>query len=168
MKKTLIRAISFCLTLCLLTGLLAPLAGAVEYEGIEPITVNATAALLVDLDTDQVLLEQSADETRYPASITKIMTALLTLEAVGRGELNLDTLQLLLQQLRGGDAEILRQFPDGEAGGESGGILLPLGDHGLAQTGVDGSPGGRLSPLGAEGTETIIKHNNSSPGIFLV
>ncbi len=91
MKKTLIRAISFCLTLCLLTGLLAPLAGAVEYEGIEPITVNATAALLVDLDTDQVLLEQSADETRYPASITKIMTALLTLEAVGRGELSLDT-----------------------------------------------------------------------------
>ena len=91
MKKTLISAISFCLTLCLLTGLLAPLAGAVEYEGIEPITVNATAALLVDLDTDQVLLEQSADETRYPASITKIMTALLTLEAVGRGELSLDT-----------------------------------------------------------------------------
>lgn len=91
MKKTLIRAISFCLTLCLLTGLLTPLAGAVEYEGIEPIAVNATAALLVDLDTDQVLLEQSADETRYPASITKIMTALLTLEAVGRGELSLDT-----------------------------------------------------------------------------
>ena len=48
-------------------------------------TVDATAALLIDLDTDQVLYEQAADEQRYPASITKIMTALLTLEAIGRG-----------------------------------------------------------------------------------
>ena len=54
-------------------------------------TVDATAALLIDLDTDQVLYEQAADEQRYPASITKIMTALLTLEAIGRGELDLNT-----------------------------------------------------------------------------
>ena len=85
MKKTLIRAVSFLVTLSLLTGLLAPLAGAVEYEGVTSLSIDAKSALLIDMDTEQVLYEQAADEQRYPASITKIMTALLTLEAVGRG-----------------------------------------------------------------------------------
>lgn len=91
MKKTLIRASSFLLTLSLLVSLLVPAASAINYEGVESITVDATAAFLIDLDTDQVLYEQEADQQRYPASITKIMTALLTLEAVGRGELDLST-----------------------------------------------------------------------------
>lgn len=91
MKKTLIRALSFFLTLSLLTGLLSPLAGAIDYEGVPSITVDAKSALLIDLDSDQVLYDQDADQQRYPASITKIMTALLTLEAVGRGELDLST-----------------------------------------------------------------------------
>ena len=77
--------------LALLTGLMAPFASAIDYEGVEPITLEAAAGLLIDLDTDQVLYEQNADGQRYPASITKIMTALLTLEAVGRGELDLST-----------------------------------------------------------------------------
>ena len=83
MKKTLIRAVSFLVTLSLLTGLLAPLAGAVEYEGVTSLSIDAKSALLIDMDTEQVLYEQAADEQRYPSSITKIMTALLTLEAVG-------------------------------------------------------------------------------------
>ena len=91
MKKTLIRALSFCMILALLTGLMAPFASAIDYEGVEPITLEAAAGLLIDLDTDQVLYEQNADGQHYPASITKIMTALLTLEAVGRGELDLST-----------------------------------------------------------------------------
>lgn len=91
MKKTLIRALSFFLTLSLLTGLLSPLAGAIDYEGVPSITVDAKSALLIDLDSDQVLYDQDADQQRYPASITKVMTALLTLETVGRGELDLST-----------------------------------------------------------------------------
>lgn len=51
--------------------------------------VDATAALLVDADYNVVLYEFNAHEKRYPASITKVMTALLTLEAVDRGELSL-------------------------------------------------------------------------------
>jgi len=92
MKKTLIRTFSLLLTLSLLTGLLCPFASALEYEGVEPITIDSTASLLVNLETDQVLHEENADEIRYPASITKIMTALLTLEAIGRGELTMDTM----------------------------------------------------------------------------
>ena len=44
--------------------------------------VTATAALLISPDSDMVLYEKNADERRYPASTTKIMTALLTLENV--------------------------------------------------------------------------------------
>ena len=91
MKKTLIRALSFLLTLSLFTTLTLPAAQAVEYPGIEPITLEATASLLINMDTDQVLHEVNADEMRYPASITKIMTALLTIEAVSRGDLSMDT-----------------------------------------------------------------------------
>lgn len=48
------------------------------------------AALLMDAETGTVLYDLNGDEHNYPASITKVMTALLTLEAVERGELSLD------------------------------------------------------------------------------
>lgn len=42
--------------------------------------IQAAAAFLADPITGQVLYEKNADERRFPASTTKIMTALLTLE----------------------------------------------------------------------------------------
>ena len=53
-------------------------------------TVKAKAALLVDLGTLEVLYEQNADEALPPASTTKIMTALLVMEAIAAGELTMD------------------------------------------------------------------------------
>lgn len=44
--------------------------------------LNAKAALLVSPDSGMVLYEKNADERRFPASTTKIMTALITLENV--------------------------------------------------------------------------------------
>lgn len=73
------------LSLLLLLALLLP-STALALEDPAP---AATAALLVDADYDMVLYELNAHEKRYPASITKVMTALLTLEAVDRGELAL-------------------------------------------------------------------------------
>ena len=73
-------AVFFILTLLLPNGALAVADPAPE----------ATAALVVDATYGEVLYEMNAHEKRYPASITKIMTALLTLEAVDRGELALD------------------------------------------------------------------------------
>lgn len=90
MKKSLVRALSHCLVLALFCSLLLPAAQAGS-AGPESISIDAKAALLVDLDSDQVLYEQDADQQEYPASITKIMTALLTLEAIDRGELSLET-----------------------------------------------------------------------------
>ena len=71
----------------LLVFLVSALPGAAALDDPD---VQATAALLVDADHDVVLYELNAHEKRYPASITKVMTALLTLEAVDRGELALD------------------------------------------------------------------------------
>ncbi len=51
---------------------------AYEPSGVE---ITANAAMLVSLDTDEVLYEKNADKKVYPASITKIMTTLLILES---------------------------------------------------------------------------------------
>ena len=43
-------------------------------------TVNAKAAILYEVSTDTVLMEQDADMKLFPASTTKLMTALVALE----------------------------------------------------------------------------------------
>lgn len=73
------RALSACAWVATLTLLLC-LFGALPARALEDPSINATAALLVDPDTGTVLYESNADDTRYPASMTKVMTALLTLE----------------------------------------------------------------------------------------
>ena len=65
----------------------------------EPMHVEAASAILIDADYDVVLYEQDADEQRYPASITKVMTGLLTVEAIDRGELGLDNVVTLGEDL---------------------------------------------------------------------
>ena len=42
--------------------------------------VTSETAVLMDADTGPILYNKGMDEKRYPASITKIMTALLALE----------------------------------------------------------------------------------------
>ena len=48
------------------------------------------AAIIVDGDYGDVLYEYNGYEKMYPASITKIMTSLLVLEAVEKGQITLD------------------------------------------------------------------------------
>ncbi len=51
--------------------------------------LNAKSAILMDAATGTVLYEQNADEALPPASVTKIMTLLLVMEAVDSGKINL-------------------------------------------------------------------------------
>ena len=51
-----------------------------SFSADQPPVLASSAALLVDTDTNTVLFEQDADAQRYPASTTKVMTALLVLE----------------------------------------------------------------------------------------
>ncbi len=53
--------------------------------------VNARAAILMDCGTGSVLWELNPDEPLPPASVTKVMTLLLTMEAIDRGEIGYDT-----------------------------------------------------------------------------
>ena len=51
--------------------------------------INAQAAIVVDADSGEVYFEKNADQRIQPASTTKIMTALLVIEAVERGDIGL-------------------------------------------------------------------------------
>lgn len=48
------------------------------------------AAILIDHDTGELLYARRADEARYPASITKVMTLYIAFEEVAAGRLRLD------------------------------------------------------------------------------
>lgn len=54
-------------------------APAIQYSG-----------LVIDADTGKVLYEKNASATRYPASLTKMMTLYLTFDALKKGKLKLD------------------------------------------------------------------------------
>ena len=47
-------------------------------------------AILVEASTGKVLYEKNSNEKRSPASMTKIMTLLLTIEALDSGKIKLD------------------------------------------------------------------------------
>ena len=72
---------------CLLTALLL-------LAGIFPITIGAVelnvagkSALLMDVTTGTVLYEKNPHETLAPASVTKVMTMLLIMEAIDSGKI---------------------------------------------------------------------------------
>lgn len=79
MKKYRFLSLLILLALILPTSALA----------LEDPAVQAASALLIDAEYDKVLYELNPHQKQYPASITKIMTAMLALEAVDRGELSL-------------------------------------------------------------------------------
>lgn len=58
--------------------------------GVGDFDVPCTAAILIDEDSGTVLYEKNADEQRPIASITKVMTLLLTFEALEAGKISLE------------------------------------------------------------------------------
>jgi D-alanyl-D-alanine carboxypeptidase len=59
---------------------------------VAPRAASAEALLLIEADSGKVLQAENATVPWYPASVTKIMTAYVTLKAVKDGKLTLDTL----------------------------------------------------------------------------
>ena len=59
---------------------------------VTPRVAHAEALLVVEADTGKVLQADNATMPWYPASVTKIMTAYVTLKAVKDGRMSLDTL----------------------------------------------------------------------------
>lgn len=67
----------------LITGLAVPAAAA-------EIPLNSTSAVLMEKTTGQVLYARNEHQAMEPASVTKIMTLLLTMEAIDGGKIHYD------------------------------------------------------------------------------
>ena len=68
---------------------LAPLSEA-PLETSPPMNLDCAAAVLVEAQSGQILFEQNAETPRAVASVTKVMTILLALEAVDQGRVSLE------------------------------------------------------------------------------
>ena len=80
----------------------------------------AKAALLIDPDTEELLYARNIHERLYPASLTKIMTCLLVLESLDRGEIARDTV------LTASDVAVNSIPPDGSTAGIKAGEELTV------------------------------------------
>ena len=65
-------------------------AGAAQAQAPQPPEVNAKSYLLLDLSSNQVLAERSADAAADPASLTKLMTAYVVFSAIRDKKLALE------------------------------------------------------------------------------
>lgn len=63
--------------------------GSVSLQACAEPTVSAPSVILMESSTGQIIYELNATERRSPASITKIMTLLLTFEALDQGKVSL-------------------------------------------------------------------------------
>ena len=68
----------------------APELSAAPLLDAPPIALSCAAAILVEPESGQVLFEQNADVPRPVASVTKVMTILLALEALAQGRVSLE------------------------------------------------------------------------------
>ena len=75
MNKKLFRIISLLLSIVLLMGMFT-----VPSFAADPPSITAEGAILIDLTTGEVLYEKEPDKRLYPASTTKLITAILALE----------------------------------------------------------------------------------------
>ena len=99
------RIVSVFLLSLLLVGLfLVPSISAAEED---PLNIQAKAALLIDAGSGRTLYAKNEHAELYPASITKVTTALLVFEAIDRGQLSLD------QVITASASALAGQDPDG-------------------------------------------------------
>jgi D-alanyl-D-alanine carboxypeptidase len=67
----------------------------------EPAPAIAGPTMLVDETSGRVIYSEEPDQSWYPASLTKIMTAYVTFEAIKAGNVKLDTVVPLSEKARG-------------------------------------------------------------------
>ncbi len=60
-----------------------------DIQALAQVNISAPAAILIEASTGEVIFEQNADEKMSPASITKIMTLLITFEQMAEGKISL-------------------------------------------------------------------------------
>ena len=80
-----IKIFPLILLICLMLCGVAPSAYALDDPSLQ-----AKAVLLADMNSGEILYSKNADERRSPASLTKIMTGLLAVEALESGQCRMD------------------------------------------------------------------------------
>ena len=70
-------------------ALLLPLFSLTSADAYEDFTLDAKAGLLIEADTGEILYEKNAHQENFPASLTKVMVALLVFEAIDEGKIAL-------------------------------------------------------------------------------
>jgi len=76
-----------CIILILIINLVVPMRTLAEDD---PLNINAKSAVLMDYNTKEILYEKNPQEKVYPASLTKIMTLILGMEALESGKISLN------------------------------------------------------------------------------
>ena len=79
------------LSLLLLIPMALSLLSPVSAAGKEDLNLFCSYAVLLDANHGEILYDMGANQRAYPASITKVMTALLVMEAIEYGQLSPDT-----------------------------------------------------------------------------
>lgn len=79
------------LSLLLLIPIALSLLSPVSAAGKEDLNLFCSYAVLLDANHGEILYDMGANQRAYPASITKVMTALLVMEAIEYGQLSPDT-----------------------------------------------------------------------------
>ncbi len=94
------------LSLCILLAMCMPAFAAEELPPMQ-VEIKAKSGVLMDADTGRVLMAQNAHEQLFPASVTKVMTILLVMEALDSGKITLsDTVTASREACEKGGSQI--------------------------------------------------------------
>jgi D-alanyl-D-alanine carboxypeptidase (penicillin-binding protein 5/6) len=166
-RNVLYAVVAAVLAVVLLTGILALSVVFNSPEAIvkaDSFSVNAKSAYLIDYDTGTVLYSKNENARLPVASMVKIMTTLLTLESVDRGELSLDEMVDVSEEAAGmGGSQV---FLDAGTKHKAGDLLKTVivasaNDScvALAER-ISGSVGGFVNDMNARAKELGMTNTN--------
>lgn len=90
-KRRAKKILSVCIAAVITAMPFSVCAFATEYQDVDlKLEDDCRSAILMEAQTGKILYEQNADEALPPASVTKVMTLLLVMEAIEAGQLSLD------------------------------------------------------------------------------
>lgn len=81
---------AICICITIITLFAVDMQVLAEDNGSQGVNVESPSCILIEASTGQVLYEKNCDEAMAPASVTKVMTLLLTFEAISNGQIAYD------------------------------------------------------------------------------